>query len=490
MSEESYKVVTWDPETTSLGLGVDWNSQKTYECPFDMSQAKSLDENKEVAGFEAKFFAKQVENVKDICEAMSVAAEASMKANIACYGTGITAKAKMANALTKKKHVQTLIATCEVEFESSTIHHKSDLWHRLAVDVSQYTENEFCELFGDAYFHMVTKGSACYIIVSIQENETNKTSDITAALSATVKSINISGKLDTDVQNHLELFENNSTIEINVLIVGAEATAITLDLNGLLDYASSFLQNISLNTAVPTHGTIRPYSHLAGYGGFKTGHERVVFDKTRAYKEMVDDYYQVVDRLETLDDLVNNPNKYSVNMMSDSRSLKNWYISTWQVQHKALQDYVTACANFISNPCITKMCQKPAGWEDLPIPEAKLPTFARFNTSFWNKTSTGEEVKAHRLLLMTMVLSIKNPEKIGHLSNHDGEQADISIYVKTTPESLLVSEFGHDNQSLGIFVSDGDHDCSNLSEIVKFVTQEFWVRFDSFDYIVASIPTS
>ena len=144
---------------------------------------------------------------RDICEEMDVGVEASMKADIASYGTGISANAKMANSLTRKKKVKTLVAKCKVEFESKTIDHRSGLWRRLAVEASRYTEKEFGELFGDAYFYKVTKGSACYITVSIQENEKNATSDIDAALSATVDSINVSGKIDVKVQRHLEAFE-------------------------------------------------------------------------------------------------------------------------------------------------------------------------------------------------------------------------------------------------------------------------------------------
>ena len=44
---------------------------------------------------------------------MDVGVEASMKADIGSYGIGISANAKMANSLTKKRNIKTLIATCK-----------------------------------------------------------------------------------------------------------------------------------------------------------------------------------------------------------------------------------------------------------------------------------------------------------------------------------------------------------------------------------------
>jgi hypothetical protein len=466
----SHKVVAWDPETTELGLGIDWNSQKTFECPFDMFEEISSG----LTGFEAKFHAEQVESSKDICTQMDVGVEASMKADIGSYGIGISANAKMANSLTKKRNIKTLIATCKVEFESKTVDHRSGLWKRLAVDPGRYTEKEFYELFGDAYFYMVTKGSACYIMVSVQENEKNSTEDINAALSATVNSINVSGKIDIDVKRHLEAFERNSTMEINVLIIGAEATAITLDLQGLLDYASTFLVNVNKKTAVPIHGTIRKYTDLAGYGGFKSGAPRIVVDKTKEYERIVDGYYIVVDKLQVLDDMVNNPSNYCIGNISEGRELKEWYMTTWQSHHRALQEYVTDCASFIMNPSQQVVRGRPVGWEYLPLPQPKLSTFARIDTKFLNRTPDGDVAKP-RTLIMGMLLPLDYPEAIGHRVRYSGKKKSvqpISIYAKARDDQAVL----------------GVYDDKSLEKGVTFVTHGLAVHFDSKDYIVASNP--
>lgn len=472
MADMSHKVISWDPETTELGMGIDWNSQRTFECPFDMLvevSAGSID------GYEAKFEAKQLDTAIDICQEMDVSAEASMKANIASYGTGITANAKMTKSLTTKKNVKTMIAKCKVEFESKTIDHASGLWKRLAVEASQYSEDEFCEKFGDAYIYKVTKGSACYITITVQKNTNYAESDIDNAFHAAVDSINLSGNIDITVKEHLGAFEKNSTMDINVLIIGAEATAINMDLEGLVEYASTFLQNISEETAVPMHGTIRKYSDLANYGGFKDGARKVIVDKTREYEKMVDDYFIVVDTLHKLDDLVINPNDFSFGNVSEGRELKSWYIKTWQAHHKALQRYVNDCASFLFDPK-AKMCERPVGWEALPFPERKPVTFARFNMTFLNRTPEGDVVKP-RLLAEGTVLHIQHPERVGHRMKYDGKRSSlqpISVYAKVK----------NDGMSLAIF-KDG----SDPSSSVKFTTQEMLAIFYSNDYIAASIPT-
>ncbi len=263
-------------------------------------------------------------------------------------------------------------------------------------------------------------------------------------------------------------------MEINVLIVGAEATAITLDLQGLLDYASTFLVNVSEKSAVPIHGTIRKYKDLAGYGGFKTGGPRIVVDKTKEYERIVDGYYIVVDKLQVLDDLVNNPSNYSFDNISEGRELKEWYITTWQAHHRALQEYVSDCASFIMDPSQQAVRGRPVGWEYLPLPQPKLSTFARIDTTFLNRTSAGDVAKP-RTLIMGMLLSLDYPETIGHRVRYSGKKKSvqpISIYAKARDDQAVL----------------GVYDDKSLEKGVTFVTQGLAVHFDSKDYIVASNP--
>ena len=191
---------------------------------------------------------------------------------------------------------------------------------------------------------------------------------------------------------------------------------------------------------------------------------------------MIDDYYIVVDILEILDDLVNNPNDYSFGTISEGRELKSWYVKTWQSHHKALQKYVTDCASFITDPSKTKMYERPVGWEALPQPQRKLVTFARFDTTFLNRTPVGDVAKP-RTLTMGVLLNLEYPERVGHRVRYDGKRSyeqPISVYARVRD----------DQAALGLF-----KDSSDLSGSATFVTQALAVRFSSKDYIVASIPT-